>query len=50
MRFKIFTFLFTILIIGCSKKVTYPWFSGNLDEAKTIANKKLIMLDFYASW
>mgnify|MGYP001109644080 FL=1 len=39
-----------LLITACGKKAGYPWFLGTLDEAKGIAGKKLIMLDFYASW
>lgn len=39
-----------LLIAACGKKADYPWFQGTFDDAKSNASKKLIMLDFYATW
>jgi len=44
---KIF-YLF-ILLIACNKP-SYPWFSGNIDDALVNIGDKIIMLDFYADW
>jgi thiol:disulfide interchange protein len=43
-------FFIPLLFSACSIKADYPWFKGNLDEAKATAGDKLILLDFYAVW
>ena len=35
-----------LLFIGCQSS-KYNWYSGDFEEAKTIAGSKLILLDFY---
>ena len=38
--------LFVLLFMGCQSS-SYNWYSGNFEEAKTVAGTKLILLDFY---
>jgi len=38
--------LSVLLFMGCQSS-SYNWYSGNFEEAKSVADTKLILLDFY---
>ena len=42
--------LITLLCIYSCDKESVSWYNGNLEEASTIANDKIIMIDFYTDW
>ena len=42
------TFLLIVMFLGCQGS-RYQWFDGTLEEAKSIAGSKLILLDFYTN-
>ena len=40
-----------ILFSNCNNFwISYPWFEGDYELAKSVAGNRLIMLDFYADW
>tara|TARA_Y100001970_G_C14074342_1_gene771141 strand:+ start:252 stop:398 length:147 start_codon:yes stop_codon:yes gene_type:complete len=41
-------FIFLFFYFGCNIS-SYDWFDGTLEEAKSIAEEKLIMLKFYTN-
>jgi len=43
---KVFLIISIIIFAACNTS-DYIWFSGNLEEAKTKSEDKLILLDFY---
>jgi serine protease inhibitor len=43
-------FSLLLLITGCSNKDSINWFVGDLSSASSIADNKIIMLDFYTDW
>ena len=47
---KIFLIFSLLLIPGCSNKDSVNWFVGDLPAASSMANNKIIMLDFYTDW
>jgi len=47
---KYYLIVLSLLIFsGCSKK-TVKWYSGNLDNALSESENKIIMIDFYTDW
>jgi len=38
--------LISLVFIGCQGSA-YQWFDGTFEEAKSVADSKLILLDFY---
>tara|TARA_Y100001960_G_C14461971_1_gene722512 strand:- start:307 stop:456 length:150 start_codon:yes stop_codon:yes gene_type:complete len=47
---KIFLTFLLSLFISCNNKTSVEWFIGDLNAAYSIANNKIIMLDFYTDW
>ena len=47
---KILLIFSLLLIPGCSNKDSVNWFVGDLPAASSMANNKIIMLDFYTDW
>ncbi|MBC8255887.1 MAG: hypothetical protein H8E85_01090 [Candidatus Marinimicrobia bacterium] len=43
---KQFIFGALLIFLGCQNS-NYNWYSGNFEDAKSVAGTKLIMLDFY---
>ena len=39
-----------LLLSNCSNKESVNWFIGDLNAASSVADKKVIMLDFYTDW
>ena len=39
-----------LLLSNCSNKESVNWFIGDLDAASSVADNKVIMLDFYTDW
>jgi len=39
-----------LLITGCNNKESVNWFIGDLNAASSVADDKVIMLDFYTDW
>ena len=39
-----------LLLSNCSNKESVNWFIGDLNAASSIADNKVIMLDFYTDW
>jgi len=42
-----YCFILTLLIVFGCQNSGYQWFSGSIEEAKSTAGSKLILLDFY---
>ena len=42
-----FLLIITLLVLSACNTSDYIWFAGGLEEAKTEAEDKLILLDFY---
>jgi len=43
---QIIACLIALIFIGCQGSA-YQWFDGTFEEAKSVAESKLILLDFY---
>ena len=39
-----------LLLTSCRNKESVNWFIGDLDAASSVADNKVIMLDFYTDW
>ena len=47
---KLFIFFSLILLTSCGNKDSINWFIGDLNAATSIAENKIIMVDFYTDW
>ncbi len=47
---KLFIFFSLILLTSCGNKDSINWFIGDLNAAASIAENKIIMVDFYTDW
>jgi len=45
---RVITYITVLIFIGCQGS-RYQWFDGTFEEAKSIADSKLIMLKFYTN-
>ena len=47
---KYYLIVLSFLLLSSCSKNSVKWYSGDLDNALSISDNKIIMIDFYTDW
>ena len=47
---KYYLIVLSLLLVSSCSKNSVKWYSGNLDNALSESENKIIMIDFYTDW